>query len=233
MMDIRKAEEGCREAILLPRVPRARWETGSEGRGNSDLGSCSSGATGLAAERRRLWESCVLRDCQVLDEEPGWGWGSVLFRAGVWTAGWAWTPGRSAGSRQREKAMSTVVRTQESWTQVTGCRGPCTCLKQSGPAGPGLLDTHQSRQQNEGPLFVECHKVAQGDRNNNKTKEQPRHSFYMSCENQDQTPVTKRIRAICYQKKKGCSRVTLSCKEFKRESSLKQSHTVSEFHIKL
>ncbi|GAA6097529.1 uncharacterized [Tachysurus ichikawai] len=67
-----------------------------------------------------------------------------------------------------------------------------------GPAGPGLLDTSQSRQQNVGPLFMECHKVAQGDRNNNKTKEQPRHSFYMSCENQDQTAITKRIRAICF-----------------------------------
>lgn len=104
----------------------------------------------------------------------------------------------------REKAMSTVVKKQVSWTQVTGCRGPCTCLKQSGPAGPGLLDTNKSCQQNEGPLFVECHKVTQGDRNNNKTKEQPRHSFYMSCENEDQTPIIKWIRAIrYYQKKRG------------------------------
>lgn len=87
---------------------------------------------------------------------------------------------------------SRQKKERESWTQVTGCRGPCTCLRQSSPAGPGLLDTSQSRQQNEGPLFVECHKVAQGDRNNNKTKERPRHSFYMSCGNEDQTPITKR-----------------------------------------
>lgn len=72
------------------------------------------------------------------------------------------------------------------------------CLKQHSPAGPGLLDINKSHQQYEGPLFVKCHKVAQGDRNKNKTKEQPRYSFYMSCENEDQTPITKQIWAICY-----------------------------------
>lgn len=102
-----------------------------------------------------------------------------------------------------ESNVNSRHKARESWTQVTGCRGPCTCLRQRGPARPGMLDASKSRQQDEGPLFVECHKVAQGDRNNNKTKGQPRHTFYMSCENEDQTPIIKRIRAIHYSNKKG------------------------------